>query len=260
MLEAAKILESMLAQAVDSRLRLEGRTLLVFTATLTIGVRVILSLHRTRDARQNHLGLSIAQLFVQMIELVGTASKRLWRGSSPLSNFSVIFLLLGESSKAEELLREALQDVILEEDTSDEGLIHYYLMLAIAQQGRTDDARRYRDTHLSLIAPKVSTFGDLDERLQLDREQKEIYDKAKSIIATRDSKVPESWWTEHRKTLNRAQLRYGLLVPERAEEDPGPSGDASDTTETDKKQKQKSRGLGSLIGKFHKTSLSSPHA
>ena len=259
-LEAAKILESMLAKAVASRLRLEGRTLLEFGDTLGIGLSVINSLHGIRDARQNHPGLPIAQLFVQIVELVGTASRRHWRGSLSLYKFSRIFLLLGESSKAEELLREALQDVILEEDRSHEGLIHYCLMLAIARQGRTDDARRYRDTHLALISPEESIYGDLDWVLQLDKKEKELFDKAKGIIAARERKVPENWWTKHRETLNRAQLRYGPLVPEGAEGDPGPSGDASDTTETDKKQKRKSRGLEGLIGKFHKTSLPSLHA
>ncbi len=259
-LEAAKILESILAQAVESRLRLEGHTLLAFSKSLNIGLRVLDSLHGTGDSRQKPPGLTIAQLFAQMIELAGTASRRLWRSTFLQYHSSMIFLLLGESSKAEELLREALQEISLEEDRSKEGLLHWQLMLAIARQGHTDDARRYRDTHLALIAPEESTHGDLGRILQLDRETKELYDKAKGIIAARERKVPESWWTEHRTALNRAQLRYGLLVPERIEQDPGPSRDASDITETGKKQKQKSRGLGSLIGRFHKSSLSSPHA
>lgn len=122
---------------------------------------------------------------------------------------------LGDSRKAEELLREALQDIRLEEDRSEEELIHYHLMVAIARQGRTDDARRYSDTHFALISPEESKHGDLDEIMQRDREEKELYNKAKGIIAARNIKVSESWWTEHRVALNRAQLRYGLLVPER---------------------------------------------
>ena len=70
------------------------------------------------------------------------------------------------------------------------------------RQGRTDDARRYRDTHLNLIAPEESTYGDLDRHLQLDRKQKKLYDKAKSTINAQDCKVPESWWTEHRIELS----------------------------------------------------------
>ena len=259
-LEAAKILESMLAQAVESRLRLEGGTLLAFGKSLHIGLRVIFSLRGTGDSRQKPPGLTIAQLFAQLIELAGTPSRRLWRSYFLLYHSSMIFLLLGESSKAEELLREALQKISLEEDRSNEGLIHWPLMLAIARQGHTDDARRYKDTHLALIAPEESTYGDLDWVLQLDKEEKELYDKAKGIITARERKVPESWWTKHRTALNRAQFRYGLLVPESAEEDRGPYEDVSDITETDKKQKRKSRGLGGLIGRFHKSSLSSPHA
>ena len=258
--EAAIILESILARAIESRLRLEGRILVQFNSTLFNGLKVIDSLHGTRDARQQPPGLPIADLFVQIIELAGTASRWLRRNSLPLINFSVLFQRLGNSHKAEELLREALQDMTLEENGSLEGEIHFGIMLAIARQGRTDDARRYRDTHLDIIAPMETKYCDLDQRLQLDREEKELYDRAKDIIATRDSRVPESWWFEHRIRLNRAQLRYGLLVPERAEHDldPDPHGDASDNME--KKQKGKSRRLGSLIDRFHRTSLSTQNA
>ena len=258
--EAAKILESILARVVESRLRLEGRILAHFASTLRLGLEVINSLHGTRDARQKPPGLPIAELFVQIIELAGTASRKFWRSSLPLINFSELFLRLGNSHKAEELLREALQDTNLEEDGSFEGRIHYGIMFAIARQGRTHDARLYRNTHLDLIAPEESTRGDLDHHLQLHRKEKKLYDRAKDIIAGRESRVPESWWNEHRIRLNRAQLRYGLLVPERTEDDPDPDphGDASDNME--KKQKGKSRRLGSLIDRFHRTSLSAQNA
>lgn len=252
--EAAEVLVSMLTKAVESELRLEGRTIPTFRKTLRSGLNVIELLHGTRDARQGPPGLPIANLLVQMIALAGTTTKKLWHDSPTLRKFADVFMSLGDWRKAEELLLGALQDVSLQEDRSIEGRIHYDLMLATSRQGRTDDARRYRDRHLALIAPEESKIGDLDERLQRDRETKEIYDKAKGIIAARDSKMPEEWWTEHRKVLNRAQLRYGLLVPLRAEESSGPYQDVSDKTV--RKQKGKSRSLRGLIDKLH----GSPHS
>lgn len=255
--EAARILVSMLIKAVDSRLYLEGQTLIVFSNILGTGLRMIDSLHGNGDARQRPPGLRIAELFEQIIELASTASGRNWHGSIALHNVSILFQYLGKPHKAEELLLKALQDVKLEEDKSREGRVHYDLMLAVAGQGRIDDARRYRDTHLALINPEESKYGDLDLVLRLEKEEKELYDKAKGMIAARRSKVLESWWTEHRIALNRAQLKYGLLVPESVEGGSHPYDDASDPTK--KQQKGKSRGWGSVIGKLHQTSLSSPH-
>lgn len=255
--EAAEVLVSMLTKAVEAKLRLEGRTIPTFRKTLRYGLNVMELLHGTRDARQGPPGLPIANLLIQTIALAGTTTKRLWHDSPTLRKFADVFMSLGDWRKAEELLLGALQDVSLEEDRSIEGRIHYDLMLAIARQGRIDDARRYRDDHLALIFPEESKIGDFDERLQRDRETKETYDKAKSIIAGRDRKVSEKWWRENRKVLNRAQLRYGLLVSATAEEDPGPYQNTSEAAVT--KQKGKTRGLGGLIDKLHISPHSSSH-
>lgn len=250
--EAADILVSILTEAVDSRLCLEGQITPIFSITLLEGLGLIDSLHEYRDARQVPPGLPIANLFVQIIALAGTASRRLWRHSRMFLLFPGLFQRLGDSHKAEGLLQEVLQDNSLEEDRWDEGLIHYHLMMAVARQGRTDDARRYRNKHFALIAPEESKYGDLDWNLKLDREEKGLYDKAKGIIATGNTNVPERWWNEHRIALNRAQLKYGLLVPANAEEDSGPEEDASDLTE--KKQKRTLRKLGGLIDKLQRNS------
>ena len=255
--EAAQILVSMLIKAVDSRLYLEGRTLIVFSKILNTGLGVIDSLHGNGDARQRPPGLRIAELFEQIIELASTASGRNWHGPSALHIISILFQRLGKPHKAEELLLKAMQDVKLEEDKSREGLVHYNLMLVVAEQGRIDDARRYRDTHLALITAEESEYGTLDLVLRLEKEGKELYDKAKGMIAAGRSRVSESWWTQHRVALNKAQLKYGLLVPENAEGGSLPCDDASDPTK--KNQKGKSRGWGSVIGKLHRNSPSSPH-
>ena len=255
--DAAQILVSILSKAVDPRLYLEGQTLDIFSKISVTGLSVIDSLHGTRDARKSPPGLPIAKLFMRIIELASITSGRNWHGSSALHVVSMLFQRLGKSHKVEEFLLKALQNINLKEYRSREGLIHYSLMLALARHGRIDDSRRYRDTHLSLITPEESKYDHLDSILRQDREEKELYDKAKGIIAAQRSKVSERWWTENRIALNRAQLRYGLLVPEKAEGDQGPYENALDPTR--KTQKGKSRGLGSVIGKLHRSRPSSPH-
>ena len=250
--KAARILVDMLTEAVESKLRIEGKMIRTFGHLVRTGLMVINSLHETRDARQGPPGLPIANLLVQITTLIDTTNKRLWRGSHPLYDLAALYMCVGGLSKAEDLSREALQDIKLETDRSIEGWIHYTLMLAIARQGRIGHARQYRDTHLALITGVESTRGDLESQLCLIREEKELYEKAKSIVAARKYKVSESWWTEHREALNRAQLMYGLLNPARAEEDSGSFADASHpVVPAEKKRDRKSRGLGVLVERFH---------
>ena len=114
--EAAEVLVNMLSEAVESRLRLEGRIIKDFDDFLHSGLSVIKALHGYGDARQIPLGLPIAELFVQMIALTDTALRRLWRRPHLFLGSSILSLRLGELHKAEELLREALQDNTLEEN------------------------------------------------------------------------------------------------------------------------------------------------
>ena len=254
--KVARILVDMLTKAVESKLRIEGKTIWTFGDLVSVGLVVIESLHETRDALQGPQGLPIANLLVQIIALIDTTPKRLWRGSGPLCHFAALYMCVGGFSKAENLYREALQDIKLETNRRNEEWTHYRLMLAIARQGRIGHARRYRDTHLDLITRVESTRGDLESQLWLIRKEKELHEKAKSIFATRNNKMSESWWTEHRKALNRAQLMYGSLNPARAAESSGSFADASDpVVPAEMKRNRKSRGLGVLIERFHQTSL-----
>lgn len=70
--EAAGILMNMLTEAVESRLRLQGRTVEDFSTMLGLGLSVIDSLYGYGDARQKPPGLPIANLFVQMIAVAGS--------------------------------------------------------------------------------------------------------------------------------------------------------------------------------------------
>ena len=218
--EAAEILVSMLTQAVKSSLLLEGYIVQSFTETFRSGFRVMESLHGTVDARQGPPGLSIAKLFVQIIEPASDSSKSRWDFRFFYECY-LLFEVLGSFHKAECSLREALREAKREGYRPAEGPWHYRLMISMAIQGRFNDARRHRDTFAALIAPEETAEGSLDYRLEQNRQEKELYDKAKDIITGQHQKVPESWWTENRVTLNRLQLKYGLLVPMTAESDSG---------------------------------------
>ena len=250
--EAAEVLVSMLNKAVESGLLLEGQIMQSFTETFRSGFRVIDSLHGTVDARQGPPGLSIAELFVQIIEPASTASKS--RGDFRfLYECFLLFEILGNFHKAECSLRGALREAEREDYRLTEGPMHYRLMISIAVQGRIDDARRHRNTFAALIASEETANGSLDDRLQQERQEKELYDKAKDIITGQRQKVPESWWTENRVILNRVQLKYGLLVPTTAGSNSGSFEGGSHSI--DKGQKGKSRALRDFV-KFNKN----PHS
>ena len=242
--EAAEILVSILTTAVESGLLLEGEIIQSFAETVCSGFRVIDLLHGTVDAREGSPGLSIAELFVQIIEPASSASKNRW-GLRPLYECSRLFLLLGNFQKAEDSIREALRQAKLEDFRLIERPLHYILMISIARQGRIDEARRHRDTCAALIAPLETALGSLDDRMQQARQEKELYDKAKHIITGQHKKVSESWWAENRVMLNRLQLRYGPLVPTTAENNSGSFERTSHSP--DKEQKGKPRALRNLV-------------
>ena len=252
--QGADILISMLTEAVESKLQLEGQILLEFHDNLNKGLDIIWMLHDTADARQGPPGLSIAELFLQMTESVGTNCNNRW---SVHFLFACSFLseMLGKFHRAQDVLREALRD---EDDRCIEGPIHYRFMSVMARQGRIDDARRHRETFLALIAPVEAIHGSLDDSLRIDKEDKALYEMAKDIIAGRHQKVPESWWTENRVALNKLQLRYGLLVPATVSNNTELLEDAANPA--DKGRKGKSRVLGGFVDKFHKSTLSDPHS
>ena len=249
--KAARILVSLLIKTLGSGVRFEGRIIKHLCHVLHKGLDITESLHKTRDARQGPPGLPIANLLAQMIALIGSTPGSLSQESYSLCSFARYYICVGNPCRAEDLLREALVDKNSEErNRNPEGRIHYLLMWAIAQQGRIDVARRYWNTHLALIAPEESKHSDLDSTLRFCKNEKELYDMAKGILTAREPKVPESWWTEHRRVLNRAQLRYGLLIPANAEQGPYSFEDAPDPPE--EKQKQKSRGLA-FMDKLHRS-------
>ena len=249
MRKAAEILTSMLTEAVESESRFEGTIIVVFAYTSKIGLELVELLHKTRDARQGPPGSPIASLLIQLTALLGHKPGNLWRGAYSLYVFARLFSTVGDPRRAKDLLQEALQDHNLLENRSNEGSIHYGLMLAIAQQGRIDDARRYRNTHIALIGPVESKSGDLDEWLQCLVEEKDLYYKAKAIVFGQDRKVEKKWWTENRVVLNRAQLKYGPLIRAKAEEISCSFMDDSDSK--GKMPKRKSRGVRGLTDKVH---------
>ena len=125
--EAADVLISMLTEAVQSELHLEGLVAVSFTKTLLTGFRVIDSLHETVDARQGPPGLSIAELFVQIMNRQCTACRKRWN-SVYLVHLSELFSMLGNFPEVENSLREALRHDGLDKDRRIEITIHCRLV------------------------------------------------------------------------------------------------------------------------------------
>lgn len=173
--EAADILISILTKAVESKIQLEGRMIPSFIDMVYTGLVVIDLLPENEYTPQSQAGLSIAELFVQMIELAHTASRRLCHVTL-LYDLSIIFEVLGNPRKASDLLQEVLGNTALKDNTLQEGETRYKIILATARQGRIDGARRYMSQYLALIALEKARYGNLDIWLGLDR-----YDGKKAL-------------------------------------------------------------------------------
>lgn len=91
------------------------------------------------------------------------------------------------------------------------GLYLYNLMLAIARQGRLDEAESFRQEHIAEIAPEEAMYGALQQRMERSAQDRRIYDQAQVLlrqgIITRDGE----WWRARELQLNRAENIYGVI-------------------------------------------------
>ena len=95
------------------------------------------------------------------------------------------------------------------------GLLHYNLMLAIAQQpGRLSEAFQYKTDHQSLIMEGESGYGSLEQRVERWDTERGLYAEAKDRILSGDLDWHSDWCQAHKKELYRAQMRWGWLYEE----------------------------------------------
>ena len=95
------------------------------------------------------------------------------------------------------------------------GLLHYNLMLAIAQQpGRLSEAFQYKKDHQFLIMEEESKYGSLEQRIERWDTERGLYAEAKERISSGGLDWHSDLCQAHREELNKAQMRWGWLYEE----------------------------------------------
>jgi hypothetical protein len=91
------------------------------------------------------------------------------------------------------------------------GLYLYNLMLAIARQGRLDEAEMFRQEYVAEIAPEEAMYGALPQRMERSAQDQRIYEQAQILL--RQGKITKDgeWWRARELQLNRAENIYGVI-------------------------------------------------
>ena len=131
--------------------------------------------------------------------------------ASTHTSLGVILQRSGEYEMAEGYLRVALRASDLP-TAGLKGLLHYNLMLAIAQQpGRLAEAFAYKADHQHLLTEEESVCGSLEQRIEMWDTERQLYDCAKDRLLAGDLDWQSDWCVAHKEELIRAQRRWGWL-------------------------------------------------
>jgi hypothetical protein len=87
----------------------------------------------------------------------------------------------------------------------------YNLMLAIARQGRLDEAREFRETHLAKLAAEEATYGTLQQRMERSARDRQVYEEALVLLQTGKITREGEWWAARKWQLTRAENLYGAI-------------------------------------------------
>lgn len=186
----------------------EGQLLEIFGITVTYVESLPSILRIMRSANLSKRATILTELFNFLVESKAVEFYTRYRGSVALNNDAVGFINTGRFRQAEQALRELLSRLPPESLQ----IAYYNLMLAIARQpGRQAEAFVLREKYLEKISAAEEKHGHLSLRLQRDEEDFQIYQEAKTKIEHQQMSFGDAWWTEHEKTLERAELRYGVL-------------------------------------------------
>jgi hypothetical protein len=72
-------------------------------------------------------------------------------------------------------------------------------------------ARKYRQENLHLIKRAEGDFGDLETHMEHFYKDKQLYDEAIQMKSDGSLLYKDTWWREHGESVERAEIRYGLL-------------------------------------------------
>lgn len=135
------------------------------------------------------------------------------------NTYAVFLQQTGRFDESEKVLR-GLSTLIkdAQEEPTDSSMydvVYYNLMLAVARQGRVDEAKMVRSAHLSEVQRAEAMHGDLERRMVGDGEERAVYEEAQRRLdsgkISREGMKTDEWFVRHRKTLKKTQLIYGKL-------------------------------------------------
>ncbi|KAK3357924.1 hypothetical protein B0T25DRAFT_540566 [Lasiosphaeria hispida] len=89
-------------------------------------------------------------------------------------------------------------------------------MLAIARDGREDDAFTFRREHEHLIASMEAIYGTLEQRRDEWQKEMSIYEEAKARIERGSLRRSDQWWLDNAAIVGRVgcRLRHKLAPRE----------------------------------------------
>jgi hypothetical protein len=127
-----------------------------------------------------------------------------------LNNQGVYLQWKGEFVEAE---REHLYSIELCEQAGKPvpGLYLYNLMLAIARQGRSDEAREFREKHLAKLAAEEAIYGTLQQRVEQSAQDRQVYEEAQVLLQKGKITREGEWWVARKWQLIRAENLYGEI-------------------------------------------------
>ena len=201
---------NVLQLALDSNVFIQGEFLNAFSFFASC-VRILLVAAGTTTSAKVEL---LRHLFDNFVSEQNLTINDLERSPAILNYVAVYLQWAGQFEAAETRLRCILKEPDLS-TAGLKGLLHYNLMLAIAQQpGRLSEAFQYRNGHQSLIMEEEPVYGSLEQRIERWDTERRLYAEAKERISSGDLDWHSDWCQAHKEELYEAQLRWGWLYEE----------------------------------------------
>jgi len=132
------------------------------------------------------------------------------RNHTTLNNLGVSHQARGRYEQAEEAHLASIESCLKHNNTVP-ALYRYNLMLAIARQGRIDDAFAVREAYRAEIMEEEGAFGVLEHRLAEDARIRQLYDHARTLADSSKLDKEGEWWLANESELRRAEFRYGII-------------------------------------------------
>ena len=230
------ILMTVLPAGIAANVRAEGPFFIYIDAVIH-QAKTYLGFLRISQGRNSQSVTEICRVLQPWIELI-QLSEGAHQDATVFHNRGLHYQSTGEFEQAEKAHIESIQ-LCVKQNEGVPTMYRYYLMLAIARQGRLDDAFALREAHRAEILEQEGELGTLEEYLEDDVQGRQFYDEACTLAASGRLVRGGEWWKANETALISTQLRYGIIdIPPPAATEIGPR-----------------MGKGSIVNAFKKLQL-----